>query len=316
MKKWILVILIFSVLIGFIYLLIPNTLQINQNINVHVNERAFSRVFPNHEKWSMWWPGNNNNLVHNKSNYPTFSFKGNSYRILDKRLTSLLISINTGNDSLLSELIFIPSGDTTISLKWVAEKKTPDNPIERVQAFSRVNAIGKDMEFILQNLQKYYSSEKNIYGLEIKKELVKDSLLISSSFATNGYPSVEKIYFLVDRLKRYISKNGAKQTGLPMLNVTTKDSFNYYTKLAIPVNKKLKDSGDIVYRWMLGRGDILVTEVKGGTNNINKAFTELERYVTDYRRPAPAIPFQSLIIDRRLVQDTGKWITKIYWPVM
>jgi hypothetical protein len=101
-----------------------------------------------------------------------------------------------------------------------------------------------------------------------------------------------------------------------MLNISTADSINFLTKVAIPVNKRLKDSGKISYRWMLGGGKILVTEIKGGFYSIKKGFTEMDNYVNDYKRIAPAIPFQSLITDRIREPDTTKWITKIFYPVM
>jgi hypothetical protein len=272
-------------------------------------------VFPDEGRWNSWWP-KSENKGYVQSEAPGFPFKGNIYRVIDKRLTSILISISTGKDSLLSELLFIPSNDPFMSLNWIAEMEAPSNPFERVKAFFGTKALAKDMKIILQSLEKHYASEKNIYGLDIKKEFVQDSLLVSSFFIAEEYPGAAEIYRLVDRLKTYVARNGARQTGAPMLNITTSDSSTYYTKVALPVDRKLKDSGDIQYRWMLGRGDILIAEVAGGTNSINNAFREMEHYVTDYRRQAPAIPFQSLVTDRRLVSDTSKWITKICWPVM
>ena len=67
---------------------------------------------------------------------------------------------------------------------------------------------------------------------------------------------------------------------------------------------------------MLGGGNILVTDVKGGPYNIAKAFEAVEKYTEDHNRMAPAIHFQSLVTDRRQERDTSKWITRIYWPVM
>jgi hypothetical protein len=67
---------------------------------------------------------------------------------------------------------------------------------------------------------------------------------------------------------------------------------------------------------MLGGGNILITEIKGGSASIDKAFKEMENYVSDYRRTPPAIPFQSLVTDRMKEPDTSKWITRIFYPVM
>jgi hypothetical protein len=101
-----------------------------------------------------------------------------------------------------------------------------------------------------------------------------------------------------------------------MLHITTSDSLQFTTRVAIPVNKKLPGSGSISYRWMLGGGNILVTEVKGGPYSIRQAFRQLEYYVVDHRRIAPAIPYESLVTDRRSQKDTAQWVTRIYYPVM
>jgi hypothetical protein len=106
------------------------------------------------------------------------------------------------------------------------------------------------------------------------------------------------------------------ETGFPMLNIYKTDSVNYLTRVAIPVDKKLPSSGNISYKWMLGGGNILVTDVRGGPFSIDSAFQQLEYYVHDYNRTSPAIPFQSLVTDRSKVPDTTKWITRLYYPVM
>lgn len=121
---------------------------------------------------------------------------------------------------------------------------------------------------------------------------------------------------MIDKLKAFVQRNGAKQTGLPMLNIASNADGTYTTRVALPVDRKLKNEGDIQYRWMLGGGFILVTEVKGGPHRIQQAFSVMEEYIDDFDRVAPAIPFQSLVTDRRTEPDTGKWITKVYWPVM
>jgi hypothetical protein len=67
---------------------------------------------------------------------------------------------------------------------------------------------------------------------------------------------------------------------------------------------------------MPGGGNMLVTEVKGGQIEVNKASVQLLNYISDYNRTAPAIPFESLVTDRRKEPDSSKWITRIYYPVM
>ena len=121
---------------------------------------------------------------------------------------------------------------------------------------------------------------------------------------------------MVDELRAYILQQGAKETGYPMLNVFTKDSINYLVKVALPVSKALPSSGTMSYRWMLPGGNILITEVKGGPEEIKRAYRQVELYISDFQRVAPAIPFESLVTDRRAEKDSTKWITRIYYPVM
>jgi hypothetical protein len=143
-----------------------------------------------------------------------------------------------------------------------------------------------------------------------------DSTLLTNIKEVKGYPSTAMVYSLVDELRTYISSQGARETGFPMLHIFTDDSVNYLLKVAIPVDKKLPDAGTISYRWMLGGGNILITEVKGGKNEISKAYRQIELYISEHKRVAPAIPFESLVTDRRQQPDSSQWITRIYYPVM
>jgi hypothetical protein len=101
-----------------------------------------------------------------------------------------------------------------------------------------------------------------------------------------------------------------------MLNLYRGNDSTYFAKVALPVDRHLRNFGDIQYRWMLKGGNILVTEVVGGPHKIERAFKEMENYVQDHQRVAPAIPFQSLVTDRTKQPDTSKWVTRLYWPIM
>ena len=85
--------------------------------------------------------------------------------------------------------------------------------------------------------------------------------------------------------------------------------------VAIPVNKKIGNEGDIVYKRMVP-GNILVAKVRGGRHTIESAFAEMETYVKDHELIPPAIPFESLETDRLNEPDTTKWITRIYFPIL
>lgn len=314
MRKWFVPLLIFLVLFfGAVYLLIPNTIAFKASTNVSFSAKAFSRALFNEATWKQWWPGNGET---NSTPSPRLLYNGNSYTVIEKKLSSMLIAVANGKDTLLTELILIPIKSDSIELEWLGAANTSLNPISRIQKMRWARSINEDLGRLLQKMKPYYTTVAHIYSIPIQKTIVLDSILISTSFSSAAYPTTELIYGLIDKLKAFAKKNGAKQSGLPMLNITGNRDNTYLTKVALPVDKKLQDEGDIRYRWMLGGGNILVTEVKGGPQQIEKAFAALEKYISDFNRVAPAIPFQSLVTDRRAEPDTSKWVTKVYWPVM
>jgi hypothetical protein len=63
-------------------------------------------------------------------------------------------------------------------------------------------------------------------------------------------------------------------------------------------------------------GNILMAKVCGGEASIVNAQTELNHYVSDWQKIAPAIPYQSLVTNRLTITDTTKWITELYYPVL
>lgn len=310
MRTWIIVLIVFILVFVFVYWLIPGRIIIHQKLIVPVNKKAFAREILDEEKWKQWWPGKQLNEKQ------SFEYNGNTYRFSEKKLSSLVVVISKGKDSALTELIFIPLQNDSIELNWNGVEKTSLNPISRIQNFPWIKGINSDLHFLLKKIQSFYSNEDNLYGFHIQKDFVVDSNLVSTSAKLKTYPTNDLIYKMIDRLKTYIENNGAKQTNPPMLNITEHANGACLTKVALPVDRRLKDSGDIKYKWMLGGGNILVTEVKGGPYQIKRAFDEMENYVSDHERVAPAIPFQSWITDRRKEPDTNKWITKVYWPVM
>jgi hypothetical protein len=286
--------IVLLLVLAFTYLFIPNKITVSQRLNIPANREAIFRKLGDTTEWTKWWPGEYKANNVNSS----FMINGLRYKLDDKKLTCLSVNAN----------------ETTISLNGVIP--TSYNPIRRIQLFFTANKIKKDANTLIQSIKSQYSTTTSLYGYDIQKKLVVDSILLSTSKEIKEYPSINIIYSLIDELKTYIKQQSANETGNPMLNIFTKDSVTYLVKVAIPVDKKLPSSGNISYRWMLGGGNILITDVKGGEGEIQKAYVQIQNYISDYKRVAPAIPFESLVTDRRQEPDSSKWITRIYYPVM
>lgn len=316
MKKWLIGIVIFLAVASFLtYLFIPSGISFSHSISLRANPQGLYRNLLNEKSWFKWWPENindrNNDTLHNQ-----FFYNGFTYTIDAKKTSSILITIASSTVKSKTALHLFPIDADSVQMIWEGRIPTSYNPIKRIRVYFKSKQLTNDINFTMKKIDSFFSKTENIYGSDIQQIPVLDSILISTYATSKDYPTTAFIYNLIDQLKEYISRQSAKETGFPMLNVTTTDSITYLTRVAIPVNKKLKSSGNISYRWMMGGGKILVSEIKGGPASIDTAFRQIENYINDYRRTAPAIPFLSLVTDRQKEPDTTKWVTKIYYPVM
>jgi hypothetical protein len=259
--------------------------------------------------WKSWWPEKN-------TKQGKFSYGGLSYTVDSVKISSIYINAGNAENKATTILHVLPLSPDSVRIRWMGSTVTATNPFQRVRDFLFAKKLENQTGNLLDTLTRFYSETTNIYGAEITQVAVVDSILISTLGQSTGYPSTAFIYGLIDELRDYIHGRSAKETGFPMLHILAKDSMHYEVKVALPVDKKLETSGRISYRWMLGGGNILTTEVIGGPYTIRQKFRQMEYYMTDHQRIPVAIPFQSLVTDRREQPDTSKWVTRLYYPVI
>jgi hypothetical protein len=315
MKKWLIgcLILLF-VFFGLISIFIPGKISINSQASVKFARSALERTLFNDDNWKKWWPHNTENDAKDSLGSGLI-FNSYQYKIQGKKTSSILFDINKNNTVIHSSLNLFYDNNNTAILEWNGLLYTSNNPVKKLQDYFEAKRIEKDLKSILNELKTFFAKTENIYGSLIEEKLVEDSVLIFTDTISDGYPSTEFIYSMIGNLKKNMLANSVKETGYPMLNVTTDDSIHYLVKVAIPVDKEMPATDHIAYKKMMKAGNILVTEVKGGPYIINNAFKQMDTYVTDHERIPPAIPFLSLVTNRVQEPDTSKWITRIYYPV-
>lgn len=285
-----------------LYVFIPSTIVVSKAIVIPGKREAIYRVLADSNYWI-------------KEN--TAANDGVQVSFADRTYTGVTTKFTANNNVLDSSFldIFALNADSVI-LSWEGRMPSPKNPVARLQQYWFAKAVKRSMDVNLAKFQTTLTSIEGLYGMAIQPARVIDSLLIFKLDSSNGYPQTDIIYKMVDQLKAYAIKQKANITNPPMLNISTKDSLTYYLKVALPVDKRLAGGEGIEHRWMLGGGNILFTEVKGGTKKIANAFDAIAKYASDFSRVAPAIPYQQLLTDRREVTDSSKWITRVYFPVM
>lgn len=311
MKKivWAVVITAAIILPGT-YLLIPNIVNIKQEQSINTSQAGLQRMLLTKSNVLKWWPGT-------QTDSGSLLYNGNTYEFANNNITLIPVLITNNSQNIHSTIFSLAPAKETVQLTWVCKTVTSYNPIKRIQYWLKAKNLNTDLEYLLEKMNDFYSNTENIYGIKIEKKLVEDSILISTAAACKNFPTTEFIYTQIAKLNTYAAINNAQAAGYPMLNIETDDGVNYNVRLALPVNKIIPDKpNDITLKRMLGGGNILVAEVKGGNATTAEALRQINLYARDYQRIPPAIPFFSLITNRMAEADSSKWITKVYCPVM
>lgn len=302
----VIVVVILSV-VGFFYWKnsnIKNVLCVTKSIAPSL---AINRVFGNKEAIDKWMPEGAKNIGEKEFLVNDCKVKigqvGEEYNV---------ISINANNVTYKSLLqIQTDKGESELSFDF----KLPDSLsfFERIKIKNKIQNCGND---ILKTLTNYLQVQKNIYGIGFAKSHVTDSTLISYKDNSNEYPSIDRIYKNIDILFAYSKLNNAKLTNAPMLNIYKNGVNDYDFTVALPIDKFLLNSAGIIAKRMLYGGNQIISDtIIGNRGKIDNFLKEIDYYKNDNLLISPAIPFESLITDRRLELDSNKWKTKLYVPI-
>ena len=170
------------------------------------------------------------------------------------------------------------------------------------------------MAAVLNHFKSFAGKKENIYGITIQETVFKDSFLISTKKYQAAYPSVEDIYSLIGDLKKYSTAQQAKQTGIPIMNITPLNPFGYQLMVALPLNREIPAGGRF-FNTRIPLNRFWITRVRGGDATVKEALQQFQLYIQDYHKTLMALPFQQLITDRSTEPDTTRWVTDIYVPL-
>ncbi|MDN3658682.1 GyrI-like domain-containing protein [Ferruginibacter paludis] len=290
------------------YFLIPNIVMIKASAFVSTPAPAIHRMLLNKTSLAKWWPG--------KTTGDSLFYNNLLYKIKDGNITVIPVSVANDKLKLNSSLYLVSLSTDSTRLEWVGSAANSNNPVKRLQNYLQAKQVNRDFSVILQKMTTFYSDPVNIYGSAVKKALISDSLLLATAASFRHYPTTKDVYDLIDKLGAYIAFNKGRRTGFPMLNISTNDSIQYDVKVALPTDKPIKSSENFEQKRMPGKSVILFSEVKGGTYTCANALDQLQQYADDRQLRSPAIPFYSLVTDRRKETDSSTWITRVYFPVM
>lgn len=309
--------LLFSVLcllsVAAIYIFIPARLTVSSVAFINANPAAVHRCLVDESKWAAWWPEASAAVTGDMAkNVP---YNPIAYQIEQTSVNALGVRIRHQATQTKSVLQTIKFGADSTAVQWTSHLETGNNPISKVRTYRAAVVLKNNMDTVLKRMQAFLSKPENVYGIAIGRAALRDSTLVATRSFSTSYPDTETVYQLIKTLRQYIAQQGAQEINYPMLHVADRGEGRFETMVAIPVNKELKGGGAVFFKRMQV-STMLATDVYGGPETLKKANAALQNYLDDHHLFSPAISFESLVTDRLAEQDTTKWITKIYLPVM
>ena len=304
--------LVCAALVG-IYLFIPAEIKFSKFIILKTQTPVAARFLMDKEKWMNWFPNDSTNTLTAPGSTDIFKFKNYNYSVESAMMNRAEVTISNDQKLIKTFIGLLPIKEDSVAIEWNGAINAGLNPVSRIKSYYEAKGIQTNMGELVKALQTYLEKKENVYGMSISQEKVVDTILISTKYISNTYPTTREIYSLINDLRKYISEAGAEETNPPMLNIAN-DNNSYRTMVAIPINKIIPEKGNYVFKRMIP-GKILVAQVKGGEHTAMEALKQIDLYITDNNLSSPAIPFESLITNRSQEPDTTKWVTKIYYPI-
>lgn len=293
-----------------IFILIPSEIKITKEFVVKARQSTVSRNLFSYEGWNSW--------LNDYTKAPRFEIQNvvfTNFKKLDENNATLTIYANHKQQH-NSTISITNTENNNCIISWNLILPKAINPFTKLNLYWQAQTIKKSIDIVSQRFQTYIEDVKKVYGFATRITTLQDSCMISTKCLTNQYPSVTDIYAKIEKLEQYAAQNNAKITNYPMLNIHKVDDASYSFMVALPINKRLANNAEILYKQMLPNGNFLCSDsIYGGFCKLDNLFNRFENYRKDLNLMSPAIPFQSLITDRRKESDTTKWITKFFYPI-
>jgi len=299
-------------LLGFsyLYLLTPSTLNYEETAVIKGNSAALIRNLASNSHVEQWWPqksGTAGERAHR--------FNNSKYSFIVSDPTMVVAKIVQTRDSIRSQMFFLDNAAGEVRVIWRLTYKLPLAIIARVKKLGEATQIRKDVRLLLNRFQAYYASPGALYGFKLHISKVRDTTFLAVFQTEDSYPDQSEVYHLADSLMEYGLAKNLKRFGAPMLNVQKVNEGRFLVEVAVPVDTVFESSGPFHFKRLPPHGDLLIVNVTGGSANANCALTQALNYIADNHRTLAALPFFSLITDRRKEKDSTRWLTQVICPV-
>ena len=272
--------LVITSFIYFIYLFIPNTLNVAGSVKTKQVQNTVLRGFMQLEHWDKW--------------------------IAQKRIDSNSYTLANGVLKIKSSFV------SNVFCDYIIKDKTI-LPWQRVANYFLAQHINTELTDLIHKASNYYRSTIANYGFEIKEEKIKDSLLVSTEKYYADTPTIAQVYGKLDELKKYVDSKKGVQHGDPMVYIA-RDAKRVYLQVAYLLEKEIPATSLFDVRKIKVKNLVSINLV-GDAQLAYKAKYEAENYIHDQSKFAPIMPYIIYHSNRLLEQDSSKWNSTVFYPI-
>ena len=294
-----------------VYIFIPSRITITSAAIAAAPDVAVERILMEEAHWPAWWKY----CELSKFGSPNLSQPPFTITLREKFYKSLQFDINAPDQpTVSSRLTLVPLRKDSTGFEWSCQLEAGNNPIQRLLNYRKAREIKSLLDSTLQPCVQFFSNTENIYGIQIERTKLPDTLFVTTKkqFSTN--PSQHDIYNLIKQIEGYIKTQGSKPSGSSIYNVSQLTENQYQLMAGVPISMRIKENKPFEIKYMVP-GSFLVTEVVGGEYSVQHSARQLKQYFQDYKKTSMAMSFTMLVTDRSLQPDSSRWITRLYEPV-
>lgn len=300
--------LLFTFLVLFVYVFIPNDINNNYQVIIPQNQTGISRKIVQLNLWSQWMP-------YKSEQSHQFELPSGKLILSESYIASVKGLYTYSEDTVSISFLTENTGkDSTLFTVEVDMDNRHLSPFRRIKNYWQSKSLAFEIKKMIAAAQNYYGTTKGVYGFDITLEKVRDSVLITTQQNLNDTPNNDQIYQMIDLLTNYIQKNNGNIVGAPMVNMTNIGNKNIYLQVALPIKNSIPETSKFAIKKMV-LGNILSTKVTGDNEIVYKALKETENFVHDHSKESPAMPFIVYNTNRMLQKDSSKWHATIYYPI-
>jgi effector-binding domain-containing protein len=319
-------IILFLISIGF---LLPKSIRVDREINIHSNKPfIFNKL----------------NTIKNWGNYLLPMFSGQTQienyfgpefgpgaklvwvsKSEEIKTGSLTIMQSNPYDSILYLIDYIEKGKSSLKIvlnndiqstkvKIVFETNLGINPISRWIGLFSDRMIGSDMQRSLKKMQIDLEKPITYNGFSVEElEIPAQYILSIRDTATNTTIS-KKLIRMYRRIALFVNAKKMTPAGEPFTVYHSYSQNGFDIETCLPIISSIQSSSDVIFSELSSQKTVMV-KYSGNNKNINLAYQALTNYINDNGLQIAGPPWEKYIRNSIAESDTGNWQTNIYFPV-